>query len=126
MTNEDDQSANTYDDLARLIQTINGSTFPGGDGRFDSTAFRESVEGILNARAFLRWAGVNLLIGSWDNYFATPSNYFLYNSGPRGPDQHPQGRPDPPARPLRGEPMQRRRGGTAAGGLTACWRPIQP
>ena len=26
----------------------------------------------MNARAFLRWAGVNLLLGSWDNYFATP------------------------------------------------------
>ena len=38
----------------------------------------------MNARAFLRWAGVNLLLGSWDNYFATPSNYYLYNSGRQG------------------------------------------
>ena len=41
----------------------------------------------MNARAFLRWAGVNLLLGSWDNYFATPSNYFLYNSGRRGDER---------------------------------------
>jgi hypothetical protein len=34
--------------------------------------------------AFLRWAGANVLMGSWDNYFATPSNYYLYNSGRRG------------------------------------------
>jgi hypothetical protein len=27
---------------------------------------------------------VNVLLGSWDNYFATPSNYFLYNSGHLG------------------------------------------
>ena len=56
----------------------------GGDGRFDTDAFRESVDGIMNARAFLRWAGVNLLLGSWDNYYATPSNYYLYNSGRLG------------------------------------------
>lgn len=80
-TNEDDESANTYDDLARFIRIINGIGLPGGDDRFDSDAFRESVEGILNVNGFLRWASINLLIGSWDNYFATPQNYYLYNSG---------------------------------------------
>jgi hypothetical protein len=87
MTNEDDPASSTYDDLARLVRTVDGAGLPGGDGRFDSPAFRESVEGIMNARAFLRWAGVNLLLGSWDNYFATPSNYFLYNSGRRGDER---------------------------------------
>ena len=43
-----------------------------------------SVESIFNVAAFLRWAGLNLLLGSWDNYFATPANYYLYNSGRRG------------------------------------------
>ena len=56
----------------------------GGDERFDTDAFRASVDGIMNARAFLRWAAVNVLLGSWDNYFATPSNYYLYNSGRAG------------------------------------------
>jgi CotH kinase protein len=83
-TNKDDHDAGTYDDLAALIRTINGIGLPGGDGRFDTDAFRESVDGIMNARAFLRWAGVNLLLGSWDNYYATPSNYYLYNSGQQG------------------------------------------
>jgi hypothetical protein len=86
-TNEDDPAANTYEDLARLVRTIDGAGLPGGAGRFDSAAFRESVEAIMNARAFLRWAGVNILIGGWDNYFATPSNYFLYNSGRRGDER---------------------------------------
>ena len=54
LTNEDDPAANTYDDLARLVRTVDGAGLPGGDGRFDSPAFRESVEGIMNARAFLR------------------------------------------------------------------------
>ena len=83
-TNEDDREASSYDDLATLIRTINGTGLPGGDGRFGTDAFRESVDGIMNARAFLRWAGVNLLLGSWDNYYATPSNYYLYNSGRLG------------------------------------------
>ena len=38
----------------------------------------------MNAHAFLRWASVNVLLGSWDNYYATPSNYYLYNSGRLG------------------------------------------
>ena len=57
---------------------------PGGEERFDTDAFRESVDGIMNASAFLRWAAVNMLLGSWDNYYATPSNYYLYNSGHKG------------------------------------------
>ena len=44
----------------------------------------KSVDGIMNAPAFLRWAAVNVLLGSWDNYYATPSNYYLYNSGRLG------------------------------------------
>jgi len=92
-TNEDDHAAGTYDDLAALIRVINGAGLPGGDGRFDTDAFRESVDGILNARAFLRWAGVNLLLGSWDNYYATPSNYYLYNSGRLGAEDDFMGSP---------------------------------
>ena len=73
-TNEDDRDASTYDDLAQFIRTINGVALGDGDGRFDTDAFRESVDGIMNAPAFLRWAAVNVLLGSWDNYYATPSN----------------------------------------------------
>ncbi len=83
-TNEDDPQANTYEDLAQFIRTINGVGLHGGDDRFGSDAFRESVQRIMNAHAFLRWAGVTLLLGSWDNYFATPANYYLYNAGHKG------------------------------------------
>jgi hypothetical protein len=87
MTNRDDPAANTYEDLARLIRVVDGAGLDGGEARFEGAAFRRSVEEVLNVRAFLRWAGVNVLIGSWDNYFATPSNYFLYNSGRRGDER---------------------------------------
>jgi CotH kinase protein len=83
-TNEDDPRASSYDDLARFIAVINGVGLPGGSQRFETDAFRESVDAIMNAHAFLRWASANLLLGSWDNYFKTPSNYYLYNSGRPG------------------------------------------
>ena len=85
-TNEHDAAAATYDDLAALIRTINGIGLRGGDERFDTDTFRASVDAIMNAQAFLRWAAVNVLLGSWDNYYATPSNYYLYNSGHPGAD----------------------------------------
>jgi hypothetical protein len=92
-TNQDDHDSSSYDDLAQFIRTINGTGRGGGEGRFDTDAFRESVDGIMNARAFLRWAAVNLLLGSWDNYYATPSNYYLYNSGRLGADDDFMGSP---------------------------------
>jgi hypothetical protein len=92
-TNEDDPGSSSYDDLARFVAAINGAGLRGGDKRFDTDAFRASVDAIMNVRAFLRWAGVNLLLGSWDNYFATPSNYYLYNSGRRGAEDDFAGSP---------------------------------
>jgi hypothetical protein len=76
-TNEDDPELNTYDDLARFIRVVNGVGVPGD-------TFRAAVEDIMNVPAFLRWAGLTVLLGSWDTYFATPANYYLYNSGRRG------------------------------------------
>jgi len=87
MTNEDDPAAATYQDLARFARVVDGAGLPGGEDRFASDGYRRSVEDIFNVRAFLRWTAVNVLIGSWDNYFATPSNYFLYNSGRRGDER---------------------------------------
>ncbi len=83
-TNKNNPEAGTYDDLACFIRTINGIGLGGGEGRFGTDAFRESVDGIMNVNAFLRWAAVNMLLGSWDNYYASGSNYYLYNSGHRG------------------------------------------
>jgi hypothetical protein len=83
-TNANSPDVNTYDDLACFIRTINGIGLRGGEGRFDTDAFRESVDRIMDVDSFLRWAAVNMLLGSWDNYYATPSNYYLYNSGRKG------------------------------------------
>ena len=86
-TNKTNPEANSCDDLACLIRTINGIGLPGGPERFNTDAYRESMDRIMNTNAFLRWASVNILLGGWDNYFATPSNYYLYNSGRAGAER---------------------------------------
>ena len=86
-TNKNNPEANTYDDLACLVRTVNAIRLPGGPKRFDTDAYRESMDRIMNTRAFLRWAGLNILLGGWDNYFASPSNYYLYNSGREGTEK---------------------------------------
>ena len=64
--------------------TVRG--FGGGEGRFDTDAFRESVDAIMNARAFLRSAAVNLLLGGWDNYYATRPIITSTTPGPWAPN----------------------------------------
>jgi hypothetical protein len=86
-TNKNNPEVNTYDDLACLIRTINAIGLPGGPERFNTDAYHESTDRIMNTRAFLRWASVNILLGGWDNYFASPSNYHLYNSGREGAEK---------------------------------------
>ena len=81
---DDDPALQTYDDLAVLIRAINGIDLPGGDEKFDTPEYRASIEAVFNVKAFLRWASVNTLIGGWDNYWRTPSNYYLYDSGKQG------------------------------------------
>lgn len=82
-TNENDPKANNYDDLAKFIRIINGVQLR-GNNKFNTAKYQEAVTNIMNVKAFLRWMGVNILLGGWDNYYATPANYYLYNSGKKG------------------------------------------
>jgi hypothetical protein len=81
---DDDPALQTYDDLAALVGAINGVGLPGGDEKFNTPAYKASIESIFNVKQFLRWASVNSLIGAWDNYWKTPANYYLYDSGTKG------------------------------------------
>ncbi len=84
-TNEKDPKASTYDDLATFIRTLNGKTAPGvGDARFNTPEYKQQMEAIFDVKGFLRWASANMLLGAWDNYYGTPANYYLYNSGKTG------------------------------------------
>lgn len=81
--NDDDPEAlKTYDDLATFIRTINGVDIPGtAPDKFDTPEYRLGVEAVFDVKGWLRWLGVNTLLGAWDNYWKTPGNYFLYNKG---------------------------------------------
>jgi hypothetical protein len=81
-TNEDDPTANTFDDLAAFVHTVHGLGL--AETGFDTDTYAGAMEGVFDVRGFLRWAGVNVLLGSWDTYYGTPGNYFLYNSGRAG------------------------------------------
>ena len=81
-TNDDEAALNTYADLATFITVLNGRA-PGAED-FNSDAYRKKIEEIFDVYGFLRWASVNLLLGAWDNYWGSPSNYYLYNQGQEG------------------------------------------
>lgn len=80
----DAPDAESYEDLARLCRAIDGTGLSGGDKRFDTDAFAAGMREVFDVETFLRWAGVNVLVGAWDNYYATPANYYLYNAGRDG------------------------------------------
>jgi len=82
--NDDDPALSTYDDLATLIRVVHGKTLAGGAGDLASPAYVTAVEEVFNAKQFLRWAAMSSLLGAWDNYWATPANYYLYDSGKKG------------------------------------------
>jgi hypothetical protein len=85
---DDDPALQSYDDLARFIRVLNGVGLPGeGAAKFDTVEYRESLERIFDVRGFLRWASLNVLLGAWDNYWRTPGNYYLYDSGKAGAEK---------------------------------------
>lgn len=83
-TNTKDSSSNNYDDIAKFIRVINGVGLEDGEAKFNSPEYKKAVEEVFDAKGFLRWAATNMLLGAWDNYYATPSNFYLYNSGKKG------------------------------------------
>lgn len=82
---DDPAALKTYDDLATLVRVLNGVTTQGDPaGKFDTADYARNVEEVFNAKQFLRWAAMSSLLGAWDNYWATPANYYLYDSGKKG------------------------------------------
>ncbi|MFZ5515996.1 MAG: CotH kinase family protein [Candidatus Zhuqueibacterota bacterium] len=61
--------ADDYSDLALLIQTLHST---------DDSQFRAEIERIFNVPSFLRALAVDILTGSWDDYWFWNNNYYLY------------------------------------------------
>jgi len=65
-TNEDEYD---YSQLARLIGIINQTP---------EENFADSLESVLNIAGVLKYFAVNVLTGSWDDYWFLRNNYYLY------------------------------------------------
>jgi hypothetical protein len=79
---DDPRELQTYDDLAAFIRTLN--RVGERNASFDTDEYASAMESTFDVKGFLRWASVNSLVGAWDNYWATPANYYVYNAGRRG------------------------------------------
>ena len=67
-TNED---VNDYTQLARLIGIINNTP---------SNLLPDSLEKILAVPEVLKYFAMNILVGSWDDYWSLMNNYYLYHN----------------------------------------------
>lgn len=58
-----------YSDLAHFIDFLNNS---------NEATFIDDIEKYINVDAVLRWFAVDVLTGSWDDYWYLKNNYYLY------------------------------------------------
>ncbi len=61
---------NNYKPLARLIRIINNTP---------DNLFADSLEQVLIVPTFLKYLAMNVLVGSWDDYWFLKNNYYLYH-----------------------------------------------
>ena len=60
-----------YGPLARFIRVLNQTP---------SNSLPDSLESILNVPTVLKYFAMNILLGSWDDYWSLMNNYYLYHS----------------------------------------------
>jgi len=60
-----------YSDLVHFIEVLNNTP---------STTFKQKIEQIFNVPNFLKWLAMNVLVGSWDDYWYLKNNYYLYHN----------------------------------------------
>lgn len=65
------ESEDDYFQLARLINIINNTP---------ENLFADSLEKIIDVSDVLKYFAVNILTGSWDDYWSLMNNYYLYHS----------------------------------------------
>ena len=66
-TNRDEDD---YSKLAKLIDIINNTS---------DEEFYDSLSSVINIPGVLKYFAVNVLIGSWDDYWFLKNNYYLYH-----------------------------------------------
>ncbi len=68
ITNKD---KNDYSDLVHFIDVLNNTPAP---------QFKQEIEKVFNVDNFLKWLAMNVLLGSWDDYWYLKNNYYLYHN----------------------------------------------
>ncbi len=71
-TNEDEAD---FSDVESLLQILHDET-----RTTDATAWRTSLETVLDTDVFLKYLAVNTVIQNWDTYGRMTHNYFLYTN----------------------------------------------
>ena len=69
------EKTDNYSDLAHLIKIINQSP---------NTSFADSLYQYFDVWNFLKVLSINVLTGSWDDYWFLKNNYYLYNDIQQG------------------------------------------
>jgi len=65
------KSANDYSDLIHFIDVLNNTP---------ATDFKQEIEKVFHVDNFLKWLAINVLVGSWDDYWYLKNNYYLYHN----------------------------------------------
>ncbi|MCI0495098.1 CotH kinase family protein, partial [candidate division KSB1 bacterium] len=68
MTNKD---KNDYSDLVHFIDVLNNTP---------ASQFKPELEKVFDVDNFLKWLALNVLLGSWDDYWYLKNNYYLYHN----------------------------------------------
>lgn len=68
MTNK---AKNDYSDLVHFIDVLNNTPQP---------SLKSELEQIFHVENFLKWLALNVLVGSWDDYWYLKNNYYLYHN----------------------------------------------
>lgn len=65
---------NDYSKLARFISVLNNTS--GG-------VLQDSIESVIEVQEVLKYLAMNILLGSWDDYWSLMNNYYLYHEPAR-------------------------------------------
>ncbi|HEX9971339.1 MAG TPA: CotH kinase family protein, partial [bacterium] len=65
------KTADDYSDLVHFIDVLNNTPQP---------LLKPELEKIFNVDNFLKWLAVDVLVGSWDDYWFLKNNYYLYHN----------------------------------------------
>lgn len=69
------QEADDYADLAHFIDVLNNTP---------QEKFRREIEKVFHVDIFLKWLALNVLLGSWDDYWYLKNNFYLYHNPASG------------------------------------------